>query len=756
MTRGRDRLPGQPSRVRRASDIGGVSVAVGGVIDFSYDGELTLDYTVGLENSAGSLIVHFLDGEILPLGTGLDYSLGYYLAADELRIVDGINLNADIRMKLDSSGHFDFIAGNLTSTGIGTFGYANITDESNGFQVDGVRILSNEGVANVWLGEKTGEDWTTGYNNVCIGFEAGKDITDARDNTCIGFQAGRLINTGLANCIIGSYAGWSLTSGDYNTCFGIGAGRDSTGGDHNTFIGYNAGLQHTSGNKNTCLGVISGYSLATSTQNVMVGYAAGYYATNARDSVVIGPWAGFNLTNGENNVLIGRGAGLALTTGDCNIIIGREANAHGADAHAMIVIGHEAVGTTDHQMLLGTAFADYQITDIYLGSGVVKVSPDDVTVNATGGSGTDNAGADLILAGGKSTGNATPGNVVFQVSTAGASGATLQTLATVLTLSGSVADFVGLGLTTTGLGTFGNLDVDTLNLNGNVISDSTGTISFDDDNLETSGTVTAGTAHFADGYFEAFLGTATQAGSFTDAVQTVEICNGTYGLEVVIPDDGFAWYSRDTYVGNYILLHNGITNLAEFSDGYTAVTLFDGVWSLNVGGASSLGDGGLIDYTEITAEGDVVFHGTAGLQFGSCYGVEVGWIQANAVQNTWYDISDADMVDGQLHGITHDGNGQLTVGKTGMYAADWAGAFEADAANVHVQITFSVNGTEVNPGMNHFETVAVSREYACSGNAILDLTVDDTVNVSMRTTDAGTPDLLIDHLMLRLIQIGGM
>lgn len=45
-------------------------------------------------------------------------------------------------------------------------------------------------------------------------------------------------------------------------------------------------------------------------------------------------------------------------------------------------------------------------------------------------------------------------------------------------------------LTTTGLGTFGNLDVDTLNLNGNVISDSTGTISFADENLVTTGDIT--------------------------------------------------------------------------------------------------------------------------------------------------------------------------------------------------------------------------------------------------------------------------
>ena len=47
-------------------------------------------------------------------------------------------------------------------------------------------------------------------------------------------------------------------------------------------------------------------------------------------------------------------------------------------------------------------------------------------------------------------------------------------------------------LTTTGLITAGNLNVDTLNLNANIISDSTGTISFADDNLITTGTLGAG------------------------------------------------------------------------------------------------------------------------------------------------------------------------------------------------------------------------------------------------------------------------
>lgn len=142
---------------------------------------------------------------------------------------------------------------------------------------------------------------------------------------------------------------------------------------------------------------------------------------------------------------------------------------------------------------------------------------------------------------------------------------------------------------------------------------------------------------------------------------------------------------------------------------------------------------------------------SSGTQFGNCCGNEIGWARANAVQDTWYDILDASMVDGQLFGVTHDGNGKLTIGKTGAYAADWAGAFESNAANVHLQLAFSINGTEDGACVNHIETVGANRQSTAAGNSIYALEVGDTVNVSMRTTDAGTPNLAVDHLMLRLI-----
>lgn len=140
--------------------------------------------------------------------------------------------------------------------------------------------------------------------------------------------------------------------------------------------------------------------------------------------------------------------------------------------------------------------------------------------------------------------------------------------------------------------------------------------------------------------------------------------------------------------------------------------------------------------------------------YGACQGMEIDWSQAAAVQDQWYDISDADFTTTQLNFITHDGNGQLTTTRAKMYAADWAGAFEANAANIHMQITFSVNGTETNNGMNHYETIAVNREGTVAGNTILNLAAGDTVNVSIRHTNVATPTLRVDHLLIRLVAIG--
>lgn len=73
----------------------------------------------------------------------------------------------------------------------------------------------------------------------------------------------------------------------------------------------------------------------------------------------------------------------------------------------------------------------------YFGNGVTNATPSAFTLQATGGSGTDVAGATLNISGGKGTGTGVGGSVVFQYAPAGSTGSSLNTLQTACTISGT-------------------------------------------------------------------------------------------------------------------------------------------------------------------------------------------------------------------------------------------------------------------------------------------------------------------------------
>jgi hypothetical protein len=68
--------------------------------------------------------------------------------------------------------------------------------------------------------------------------------------------------------------------------------------------------------------------------------------------------------------------------------------------------------------------------EAYFGNGITNAAPATYSINGTGGSGTNTAGANLDLAGGKGTGNAVPGQLAARYPLRTASGTTLQNLST--------------------------------------------------------------------------------------------------------------------------------------------------------------------------------------------------------------------------------------------------------------------------------------------------------------------------------------
>lgn len=144
---------------------------------------------------------------------------------------------------------------------------------------------------------------------------------------------------------------------------------------------------------------------STASQASGLGIAIGYLANNTTNgSVVIGQSAAS--TGGANAVAIGSGTA--------------------ASFNFSIALGVNSATTAANQLVIGSA---QNITEAYIGGGVTSATPPaSVKILTTGGSGSNIAASDMILAAGKGTGTGAGGTVRIQTSILGTTGSTLQTL----------------------------------------------------------------------------------------------------------------------------------------------------------------------------------------------------------------------------------------------------------------------------------------------------------------------------------------
>ncbi|MDQ3014849.1 MAG: hypothetical protein M3Q73_03225, partial [bacterium] len=341
------------------------------------------------------------------VGSGTTGQFGYYAA-------NGTALTATSTLFLDTTGN----VGLGTSSPWTKLSVSGNLDAQQYF-LNGTSFAYATGTQNFYLAGATPTTTAgvTGTYNLFMGKESGINTT-----------------SGSSNNFFGSNAGYLNTSGSYNNFFGAGAGFGNTTGNNNTFSGFSAGTYNTTGSANVFMGAYAGDANVTGTRNTYIGADAG----------LIG--------NGSYNTFLGFGTGPSAV----NI------------ATSSIAIGYSAAVTASNQLVIGSSDTNGAITDAYFGSGVTKASPAGITINSTGGSGTNNAGASLTIAGGKSTGTATPGSLIFQTSAIGSSGSTLQSLAERMRING-VTGNVGIGTSTP----YAKLSVAGLVVGQNFVSTST-------------------------------------------------------------------------------------------------------------------------------------------------------------------------------------------------------------------------------------------------------------------------------------------
>jgi hypothetical protein len=368
------------------------------------------------------------------LGNGVTVSSKFWTDLDPLDHIGNalFGRNAGRYIAFDPNDGLQFHAGSgNTLIGVGS-GRSNTT-----------------GKLNTFLGLDSGRDNISGSYNTFLGIDAGQSNLSGQLNTAIGHRAA---GTNLSSEItaVGVYANENGSTGTKNTFIGSYSGRNLTTAKQVTAIGYSAlglgVLVDTTGDDNTAMGYSAGQN-TTGLRNTYMGSSAGFNVLGGSRNTGVGASSLFSLTTGISNTGIGDNAGYLNSTGHYNTNIGSQSTASANNFSSSTAIGAYSTITASNQLVIGSVTAS--LTDAYFGQGVTSASPAGIAINASGGSGTDNAGAPLTIAGGKSTGSALGGSIFFKTSNVAATGTALNTLADRMTIS--PAGLVGIGVAPTAL-----------------------------------------------------------------------------------------------------------------------------------------------------------------------------------------------------------------------------------------------------------------------------------------------------------------
>ncbi len=217
------------------------------------------------------------------------------------------------------------------------------------------------------------------------------------------------------NLILSGTTAYISNPQGYGDSEAFGAGASVTSSNA-TAVGYNASSYYD--------GAAVGDNAAAGGYGVALGYdAAATYVGTAVGSE--------SDASGNYSTAVGGGA---VAGSNYATALGYLAAANSADS---IALGAGSVTSSANQLVIGSSTANgAYIQDAYIGSGISDIAPQSITVHATGGSGSNVAGANLSLAGGIGTGNANGGNINLQVAKPGVSGSSANTLATVASISG--------------------------------------------------------------------------------------------------------------------------------------------------------------------------------------------------------------------------------------------------------------------------------------------------------------------------------
>jgi len=278
----------------------------------------------------------------------------------------GINISTSLGAKLhvkgagNTSATYGFRVDSSTVSNLFFVRNDGAVSSLNGYWIGAEKIFyinPNGTIANIFIGDSSGNSTLTGTTNTALGSNTLNNLTSGSFNIAFGYQALRNITSGSYCVAIGSQSLNSNSTSDSNTAIGYRALFSSTA-SQNTAIGAYAIGSGAAGALNTAIGYNCMYgALVGASNNVAIGvsvFQGGSFA--GAYNVGIGNSVGSSVTTGSENVIIGYSAvPNVLTTGTKNTIIGTSTAVSNAADSGSIAIGHGAVITGNNQFVVGSA-----------------------------------------------------------------------------------------------------------------------------------------------------------------------------------------------------------------------------------------------------------------------------------------------------------------------------------------------------------------------------------------------------------------
>lgn len=271
----------------------------------------------------------------------------------------------------------------------------------------------------------------TGARGIAVGLSA---TSAGGGNIAIG---GNAVITGGSAIVIGDGAN---TNGSTGIVIGKGSSINAGGSSSGIVIGEGTTMTLAP----VLTAIFIGHGIAGSGQAVVIGTGAS--SSGTQGTVVVGIGA-----SGEDaSVAIGKGAaatvnsvviGLNATqvTGTDSVVIGASTTSTGTTS---VIVGSGGSSTHGQVVAFGQGFVSFganmavigapgtDVQTVVIGKGDTAVSPQARTLRFTDGSGANNAAGTVTVVAPRSTGNATPAKIQFQIGTVGASSSTKQVATT--------------------------------------------------------------------------------------------------------------------------------------------------------------------------------------------------------------------------------------------------------------------------------------------------------------------------------------